>query len=123
MIWKREQPFQMDGQTVKVPLPASEGTGLAKPLKIIKPGEEIRPDIPIWWASLMGLSVSATATMYCSWRSENGWGARFMVRRIYHGRTQVTVAPSPECSTGPNPVAAPLAAQKRWMAALQAEPM
>ena len=67
MIWKREQPFQMDGQTVKVPLPAGEGTGLAKPLKIIKPGQDIRPDIPIWWASLMGLSVQATAEVADGW--------------------------------------------------------
>ena len=82
MIWKREQPFQMNGQTVKVPLPAGEGTGLGKPLKIIKPGEEIRPDIPIWWASLMGLSVSATAEVADGWlpiffdpqKFHNVWG-------------------------------------------------
>lgn len=82
MIWKREQPFQMDGQTVKVPLPAGEGTGLGKPLKIIKPGEEIRPNIPIWWASLMGLSVSATAEVADGWlpiffdpqKFHNVWG-------------------------------------------------
>jgi F420-dependent oxidoreductase-like protein len=67
MIWAREQPFQMDGETVKVPLPAGQGTGLGKPLKIIKPGQEIRTDIPIWWASLMGLSVAATA------QYANGW--------------------------------------------------
>lgn len=67
MIWAREQPFQMDGETVKVPLPAGQGTGLGKPLKIIKPGQEIRTDIPIWWASLMGLSVAATAQF------ANGW--------------------------------------------------
>jgi F420-dependent oxidoreductase-like protein len=67
MIWKREEPFQMDGKTVKVPVPAGEGTGLAKPLKIIKPGQDIRPDIPIWWASLMGLSVQATAEVADGW--------------------------------------------------------
>ncbi|MFZ9384057.1 MAG: LLM class F420-dependent oxidoreductase [Ilumatobacteraceae bacterium] len=82
MIWKREQPFQMDGQTVKVPLPAGEGTGLGKPLKIIKPGQEIRTDIPIWWASLMGLSVQATAEVADGWlpiffdpeKFHNVWG-------------------------------------------------
>lgn len=67
MIWAREQPFQMNGETVKVPLPDGQGTGLGKPLKIIKPGQEIRKDIPIWWASLMGLSVAATA------QYANGW--------------------------------------------------
>ena len=82
MIWKREQPFQMNGQTVKVPLPAGEGTGLGKPLKIIKPGQEIRTDIPIWWASLMGLSVQATAEVADGWlpiffdpeKFHNVWG-------------------------------------------------
>ncbi len=82
MIWAREEPFHMDGQTVKVPLPAGEGTGLGKPLKIIKPGQEIRQDIPIWWASLMGLSVQATAEVADGWlpiffdpdKFQNVWG-------------------------------------------------
>ena len=82
MIWAREEPFHMDGQTVKVPLPAGEGTGLGKPLKIIKPGQEIRTDIPIWWASLMGLSVQATAEVADGWlpiffdpeKFHNVWG-------------------------------------------------
>ena len=82
MIWAREEPFHMDGQTVKVPLPAGEGTGLGKPLKIIKPGQEIRKDIPIWWASLMGLSVQATAEVADGWlpiffdpdKFQNVWG-------------------------------------------------
>jgi len=78
MIWKREQPFQMNGQTVKVPLPAGEGTGLGKPLKIIKPGQEIRTDIPIWWASLMGLSVQATAEV------ANGWLPIFFDPEKFH---------------------------------------
>ena len=60
-IWAREEPFHIEGQTVQAPLPAGLGTGLGKALKIIKPGAEIRKDIPIWWASLMGLSVTATA--------------------------------------------------------------
>ena len=46
-----------DGQTVHVPLPAGQGTGLGRPLKIIN--HPVRADIPIWWASLMGLSVAA----------------------------------------------------------------
>ena len=82
MIWAREEPFHMDGQTVKVPLPAGEGTGLGKALKIIKPGQEIRKDIPIWWASLMGLSVQATAEVANGWlpiffdpdKFQNVWG-------------------------------------------------
>ena len=64
-IWRREAPFRYDGQTVKVPLPAGEGTGLGKPLKLIN--HPVRTDIPIWWASLMGKSVEATAQL------ANGW--------------------------------------------------
>lgn len=65
MIWKREEKFEYHGQTVEVPLPAGEGTGLGKPLKIIN--HPVRSDIPIWWASLMGLSVTATAQYADGW--------------------------------------------------------
>jgi F420-dependent oxidoreductase-like protein len=65
MIWKREQKFEFHGQTVDVPLPEGQGTGLGKPLKIIN--HPVRPNIPIWWASLMGLSVSATAELADGW--------------------------------------------------------
>ena len=44
MIWKREQKFEYQGQTVQVPLPAGQGTGLGKPLKIIN--HPLRSDIP-----------------------------------------------------------------------------
>jgi F420-dependent oxidoreductase-like protein len=64
MIWKRE-PFIYDGQTVKAPLPPDQGSGLAKPLKLIN--HPVRSDIPIWWASLMGLSVTATAEVADGW--------------------------------------------------------
>ncbi|MFM2183318.1 MAG: hypothetical protein RJB61_1612 [Actinomycetota bacterium] len=68
MIWKREERFEFHGQTVDVPLPAGEGTGLGKALKIINPADSpVRPDIPIWWASLMGLSVTATAQHADGW--------------------------------------------------------
>ena len=65
MIWKREEKFEYHGQTFEVPLPAGEGTGLGKPLKIIN--HPVRPNIPIWWASLMGLSVTATAQHADGW--------------------------------------------------------
>jgi F420-dependent oxidoreductase-like protein len=64
-IWKREQKFEFHGQTVNVPLPEGQGTGLGKPLKIIN--HPVRPNIPIWWASLMGLSVTATAELADGW--------------------------------------------------------
>jgi F420-dependent oxidoreductase-like protein len=65
MVWKREAPLNYQGKTVQVPLPAGEGTGLGKPLKLIN--HPVRPDIPIWWASLMGNSVAATAEVADGW--------------------------------------------------------
>jgi F420-dependent oxidoreductase-like protein len=64
-IWKREQKFEFHGQTVNVPLPEGQGTGLGKPLKLIN--HPVRSNIPIWWASLMGLSVTATAELADGW--------------------------------------------------------
>ncbi len=64
MTWRRE-PLVYDGKTVQVPLPPGQGTGLGKPLKLIN--HPVRQDIPIWWASLMGLSVAATAEVADGW--------------------------------------------------------
>ena len=64
MTWRRE-PVVYDGETVQVPLPAGQGTGLGKPLKLIN--HPVRADIPIWWASLMGRSVEATAEHADGW--------------------------------------------------------
>ena len=80
MIWKREEKFEYHGQTVQVPLPEGQGTGLGKPLKIIN--HPLRSDIPIWWASLKGLSVTATAELADGWlpimfipeKFQNVWG-------------------------------------------------
>jgi F420-dependent oxidoreductase-like protein len=75
-IWAREEKFEFHGQTVNVPLPEGQGTGLGKPLKIIN--HPLRKDIPIWWASLMGLSVTATA------QHANGWLPIFFDPEKYH---------------------------------------
>jgi F420-dependent oxidoreductase-like protein len=64
MVWKREKVVY-DGPTVKVPLPEGEGTGLGKPLKLIN--HPVREHIPIFWASLMGLSVTNTAQYADGW--------------------------------------------------------
>jgi F420-dependent oxidoreductase-like protein len=61
----RREPVVYDGQTVQVPLPAGQGTGLGKPLKLIN--HPVRSEVPIWWASLMPRSVKETA------RSADGW--------------------------------------------------
>jgi F420-dependent oxidoreductase-like protein len=64
MVWKREKVVY-DGATVTVPLPADRGTGLGKPLKLIN--HPVRANIPIYWASLMGLSVQNTAQYADGW--------------------------------------------------------
>ena len=64
MTWRRERVVY-DGPAVKIPLPEGEGTGLGKPLKLIN--HPVREDIPIFWASLMGLSVTATAQHADGW--------------------------------------------------------
>jgi F420-dependent oxidoreductase-like protein len=66
---------------VKAPLPSGQGTGLGKALKIIN--HPVRSHIPIWWASLKGRSVEATAEMADGWlpvffvpdKFQQVWGA------------------------------------------------
>ena len=65
MIWKREEKFDYQGITFQAPLPEGQGTGLGKPLKLIN--HPLRSDIPIWWASLKGMSVEATAEIADGW--------------------------------------------------------
>jgi F420-dependent oxidoreductase-like protein len=64
MTWRRERVVY-DGPTVQIPLPEGQGTGLGKPLKLIN--HPVRAEIPIFWASLMGLSVTATAQYADGW--------------------------------------------------------
>jgi F420-dependent oxidoreductase-like protein len=64
MTWRRE-PLNYQGKAVQVPLPPGQGTGLGKPLKLIN--HPLRQNIPIWWASLMGMSVTATAEVADGW--------------------------------------------------------
>ena len=81
-VWAREEPLRYDGKTVQIPLPAGQGTGLGKALKLIN--HPVRKDIPIWWASLKDKSVEATAEIADGWlpimfypeRYHNVWGAQ-----------------------------------------------
>ena len=75
MTLKRERVVY-DGPTVQVPLPEGQGTGLGKPLKIIN--HPVREDLPIFWASLMGLSVTATA------QHADGWLPIFFAPEKFH---------------------------------------
>jgi F420-dependent oxidoreductase-like protein len=63
-VWRREV-IDYHGQTIDIPLPEGEGTGLGKPLKLIN--HPVRADIPIWWASLKGRSVESTAELADGW--------------------------------------------------------
>jgi F420-dependent oxidoreductase-like protein len=64
LVWDRK-PLQYEGRAVTVPLPAEEGLGLGKPLRIFE--KPVRAGIPIWWASIKGQSVSATAELADGW--------------------------------------------------------
>ncbi len=64
MTWRRE-PVVHDGPRYRIPLPASEGTGLGKPLKLIN--HPVRERIPITIASLGPKSVEQTAEIADGW--------------------------------------------------------
>lgn len=64
-IWRREDKLQHDGKYYQMPLPADQGTGLGKPLKIIT--HPPRPDIPILLASLGHKNVALTAEIADCW--------------------------------------------------------
>ncbi len=75
MVWRREKVVY-EGSAVTIPLPDGQGTGLGKPLKLIN--HPVRTDIPIFWASLMGLSVTATA------KHADGWLPIFFDPEKFH---------------------------------------
>jgi F420-dependent oxidoreductase-like protein len=79
-IWERKAPLEHSGKYYTMPLPADQGTGLGKPLKIItKP----RPDIEVHVASLGPKNVQLTAEVANGWlpilyhpdKAESVWGA------------------------------------------------
>jgi F420-dependent oxidoreductase-like protein len=64
MTWRRE-PVVHEGRHYNIPLPAGEGTGLGKPLKLIN--HPVRDRIPITVASLGQKSVEQTAEIADGW--------------------------------------------------------
>jgi len=64
-VWAREEPLSYEGRTLRVPLPAGQGTGLGKPLKII--GHPVRSRIPVWVASIGEKNVAMTAEVAEGW--------------------------------------------------------
>jgi F420-dependent oxidoreductase-like protein len=79
-IWKRER-MEYAGRKYQMPLPAGQGTGLGKPLKLIT--HPVRDDIPITIAALTPKSVEMTAEIADGWlpilfhptKSADRWGA------------------------------------------------
>lgn len=79
-VWKRERLVH-DGRNYQMPLPADQGTGLGKPLKLIN--TPIREDIPILVASIGDKNVALTAEIANAWlpiffypeKSRDVWGA------------------------------------------------
>jgi F420-dependent oxidoreductase-like protein len=61
----RREPLQHDGKVFTLPLPADQGLGLGKPLKLLNKPE--RPQVPIWVAALGDNNVSMTAELADGW--------------------------------------------------------
>ena len=80
-MWAREAPLVHDGRHYHLPLPAGQGTGLGRALKII--AHPVRPRIPIWVASLGEKNVAMTAEVAEGWlpilfipeKAKDVWGA------------------------------------------------
>ena len=64
-VWAREDRLVHSGRNYAMPLPPERGTGLGKPLKTI--AHPVRPDIPIWIASLGERNVEMTAEVADGW--------------------------------------------------------
>ena len=78
-VWRRER-LEHAGKAYTIPLPADQGTGLGKPLKIIN--TPVRESIPIAIASLAPKAVAQTAEIANGWlplfyhpeRAHLAWG-------------------------------------------------
>ena len=89
-VWKRDDKLTHAGRQYQIPLPAGQGTGLGKPLKLIN--HPYRESIPIALATLGEKSVEMTAAIAEAWLpaffmpegAQSIWGealARGMSRR------------------------------------------
>lgn len=64
-VWSRE-PLTFDGAAYHLPLPAGEGSGLGKPLKLMS--KPVRSDIPVWIAAIGPKNVELAAEMAEGWQ-------------------------------------------------------
>jgi F420-dependent oxidoreductase-like protein len=61
----RREPLVHEGRSFTLPLPADQGLGLGKPLKLLTKPE--RADVPIWVAALGDKNVAMTAEIADGW--------------------------------------------------------
>jgi F420-dependent oxidoreductase-like protein len=64
-VWRRERVVH-EGRYYRIPLPADEGTGLGKPLKLIN--QPVRERIPVMLAALGPKNVAMTAEIAEGWQ-------------------------------------------------------
>ncbi|GGK98060.1 LLM class F420-dependent oxidoreductase [Sphaerisporangium melleum] len=85
-VWRRER-LTYDGRHYRLPLPAGEGTGLGKPLKLIN--HPVRERIPIVVAAIGPKNVELTAELAEGWepifyvpeKAADVWGASLAAGR------------------------------------------
>ncbi|HMS12740.1 MAG: LLM class F420-dependent oxidoreductase [Microthrixaceae bacterium] len=73
-MWKREEKLTHDGKYYTLPLPAGQGTGLGKALKLIN--HPVRADIPVHIASLGPKNLELTAELANGWLPIFYWPER-----------------------------------------------
>ncbi len=61
----RREPLEYHGRNFELPLPADQGLGLGKPLKLLNKPE--RDDLPLWVAALGDKNVAMTAEVADGW--------------------------------------------------------
>ncbi len=64
-VWSRE-PLTFEGRAYELPLPAGQGTGLGKPLKLMS--KPLRQDIPVWIAAIGPKNVELAAEVADGWQ-------------------------------------------------------
>ncbi len=102
-VWRREDKLDHDGRYYTMPLPADQGTGLGKPLKIIS--HPVRPDIPIYVAALGPKNVKMAAEVADGWlpifflpeRSDRVWGDDL---RAGYARRDASLGPALDIAAG-----------------------
>ncbi|WP_086727785.1 LLM class F420-dependent oxidoreductase [Streptomyces carpinensis] len=80
-VWRREGPVTYQGKHYAVPLPAGQGTGLGKPLKMVD--HPFRDRIPVTVAAIGPRNVTLTAELAEGWmppfyvpeKASDVWGA------------------------------------------------